>query len=80
MSLLEYLSTITVEEFSETLSHIADQLGGVAAFAFMLLFVMIVLLIFVLWNQRKNRRNIDILLKNQIVIYERIKESEEQCS
>ncbi|QIK56346.1 hypothetical protein G7059_00050 [Erysipelothrix sp. HDW6A] len=80
MSLLEYLSTVTVEEFSETLSHIANQLGEIAAFAFMSMFAIIALLLFVLWNQRKNRKNIDILLNNQIVIYERIKESEEQCS
>ncbi|WP_159649703.1 hypothetical protein [Erysipelothrix aquatica] len=77
MSLIEYLNTVTVEEVSESLSHIANQFGEVVAFGFMILFLIIILLLVVLWNQRKNRKNIELILKNQITIYERIEKREE---
>lgn len=80
MTLIEYFTTTTVEEVSETLSQLASEFGQVAAFAFMILFIILALLVFVLWNQYKNRKKIEMILKNQGAIYDLIKEKGDQNS
>lgn len=80
MTLIEYFTTTTVEEVSETLSQLANEFGQVAAFAFMILFIILALLVFVLWNQYKNRKKIEMILKNQGAIYDLIKEKGDQNS